>query len=447
MCDEVFENSSQLRFHSKNHKDHKPFTCNFCSATFTQKSNLKAHIRSHTGERPYPCTECSAAFAQMSNLKTHLKIHSGEKPHVCGTCSAAFSQASNLKSHELIHTGDRPHVCDVCDAAFVQSSHLRNHLRTHGDERPYSCLECDAKFKQHSNLKTHQKIHSGIKPFSCDMCDASFAQKSNLKTHILKIHPQNLPFGSFCFEKIKSKRGRKKKPTGIKSYECEECNAKFTVFSNLKIHKRLHSSEKSFACSNCDAKFAQKSNLKAHELIHSSIKPFNCPQCPSAFKQKSNMKTHLKKIHSIENVSKYLDDFSHVKQEKDLNLDLFSESNENITHGMPSLSSAFSHNLPSSYVEDQVDLKTTSVPSTSSISQNFTRDKEFNCKKGGYYVNMKEKEHEIERKYLEKNNFFTNKPIKSKFDSASNNFVQNISKNFNSSQNEDNQISDHYSFE
>lgn len=60
----------------KCHSDVKRYLCTFCGKGFNDTFDLKRHTRTHTGVRPYKCNLCEKSFTQRCSLESHcLKVH------------------------------------------------------------------------------------------------------------------------------------------------------------------------------------------------------------------------------------------------------------------------------------------------------------------------------------------------------------------------------------
>ncbi|XP_069354173.1 zinc finger X-chromosomal protein-like [Maniola hyperantus] len=102
--------------------------------------------------------------------------------------------------------------------------------------KKWTCEYCSERiFYKKSEYKEHFKTHK------CDYQNCSYSTKftSNLKTH-KRIHTSDYP------------------------YVCDECIFRTKFINSLKTHKRLHNRELPFACQYCEYKCNSGSNLKKH---------------------------------------------------------------------------------------------------------------------------------------------------------------------------------------
>ncbi|KPP60730.1 hypothetical protein Z043_121242, partial [Scleropages formosus] len=56
--------------------------------------------------------------------------------------------------------------------------------------------------------------------------------------------------------------------TGVRAYQCNICNKRFTQKSSLNVHMRLHHKEKSYECFVCKKKFSHETLLGRHMALH-----------------------------------------------------------------------------------------------------------------------------------------------------------------------------------
>ena len=82
--------------------------------------------------------------------------------------------------------------------------------------------------------------------------------------------------------------------TGIKPFECSECNKKFCSALSLQEHMSRHSNERPYICRDCHRSFRQVSCLRRHLLTHSTVMPHTCEMCGRKFSQAIYLRSHMK---------------------------------------------------------------------------------------------------------------------------------------------------------
>ncbi|XP_046558877.1 zinc finger protein 184-like [Haliotis rubra] len=267
-----------LSRHMKSHSEERPHKCTICERGFKTIASLTNHVNTHTGHRPHKCKDCEAAFTTSGELVRHIRYrHTFEKPHKCMVCDYASVELSKLKRHMRSHTGERPYQCPHCAYASPDTYKLKRHLRIHTGEKPYECDVCHARFTQSNSLKAHKLIHSGDKPvYQCDLCPTTCGRKTDLKIHIQKLHTSERPL------------------------VCRKCNKTFPDRYSYKMHNKNHDGEKCFKCDfgNCDYAALSQRHLDSHLLTHSGIKPFECDECDQTFRQKQLLRRHRNLHHT-----------------------------------------------------------------------------------------------------------------------------------------------------
>ena len=76
------------------------------------------------------------------------------------------------------------HKCPMpgCKSTFPYSYNLHMHLRIHDNDLSV-CSYCPYRYVESSKYMRHLKNHFGIKDFECDQCDAKFTAKGDLNLH------------------------------------------------------------------------------------------------------------------------------------------------------------------------------------------------------------------------------------------------------------------------
>ena len=216
--------------------------------------------------KPSVCIHCGKVFGGSSNMIKHVRsVHEKIKEtYPCGQCPKLYQSRSARYLHRKAdHEGVR-HYCDKCERWFSRKHHLVEHMESEHEEKTLGCELC-GKYFSRRGLSDHKRaVHRGT-TFDCTECEQKFTTLGNLTNHRKNKH-----------EKIR--------------YHCEQCVSSFTRSSDLNIHvKTKHEGMGGvFQCDLCEKSFASIKALRLHRAKHSqptwpvpSVPPHNTEPVPS----------------------------------------------------------------------------------------------------------------------------------------------------------------------
>lgn len=77
----------------------------------------------------------------------------------------------------------------------------------------------------------------------------------------------------------------------------QDCGKKFSSFSGLRVHRKIHNPNRCFICDVCGRTFKNESHLQYHRKNHTLDWRWPCMYCEMKYKSLAMYKTHLAKVH------------------------------------------------------------------------------------------------------------------------------------------------------
>lgn len=143
----------------------------------------------------------------------------------------------------------------------------------------------------------HRKLTHPKKEYNCDLCGRTFKWKTTLQKHI-KSHQDIIECG-ICEKKLRKSKfdeHLKKHTSSAMTMSCHFCNMAFK--SMISLAKHLESHTRSFDCEQCDKKFTKKCHLKEHLIWHENPNAFTCEHCGEKFELRCSLQSHVIYNHS-----------------------------------------------------------------------------------------------------------------------------------------------------
>ena len=219
----------------------------------------------------YTCSVCKKVCGTLASFKLHLNVHCKVS---CIFCYRKFLNATAMEQHiKEVHTDSKVpqyhYKLEDCKERFRTQGKSFRHLRSsHRTKFVYRCKNCADCFLTMKELFRHKETHNphqlsfGAK-WRCSICGEIFDNLDQLMTHT-RIHTQN-------------------------SFECDECNWKFSTVSELTIHGRdIHDSRR-HSCFWCPRYFRTPKLLLQHRNDNHN---FECTMCNDAFPSALELTAH-----------------------------------------------------------------------------------------------------------------------------------------------------------
>ncbi|XP_077289736.1 zinc finger Y-chromosomal protein-like [Arctopsyche grandis] len=307
VCGKFFRGTYVFRAHRRMHREERAYKCPHCKAAFMTNTALTSHIdRIHVNpprEMSFICHLCGKVFPKRSSLQAHMQSHNTEMRYQCQICKRRFRLGSTFIAHKLVHTGERRFPCSKCDKRFGSSSHRRRHMSVHAEECTFKCETCGKMLKSKITLKQHiENVHKWEKSHVCDVCDASLSTKENLKQHFRAIHSDEPGLCKICNEQVSNLREHKRSHTSEMLFHCHLCPKRFGHKRSLTAHVKRHedSGSSKFVCdvNDCNKTFKMQCLLDFHfAKYHNEHTPYVCQYCSKGFYTLPDMTKHLKNAH------------------------------------------------------------------------------------------------------------------------------------------------------
>lgn len=252
-------NETQNPPKTRNREKIYKFYCSFCPKSFYVHSHFMSHLQSHSDRlsrsnlnpstkqasidyQTYIEKYCNVEYAKLeqkpigipSSYKTSPELLP-KKPNFfcCPYCPRFFLVKFHLISHVQTHVMQQPISCLCCPATFLSKEYLWQHSKVHGKKLSHGCAYCNEGFVHVKQLTKHLKMVPWPPPFTCGICGEMFELMCLLQNHT-RVHPVKLSW----------ENSKLQCHADFESFPCNECGARFTVKSNLEMHRKYRLCEK-----------------------------------------------------------------------------------------------------------------------------------------------------------------------------------------------------------
>lgn len=344
VCGKSFESGKQLEQHISSHailNEDGMYCCSLCQKTFDHHRKLEMHTRSHTGFKPHKCEFCGRCFPYYSSYYYHRMTHTDYRPHKCEECGKGFIQARYLRSHLKSHKEsegaaereggelglEQIEKIPISTPGLVQIKiELNNHQQQSTAGSISNCEKngADRDSKQTSEEKSgggkknsdgtsgrdsekwvvkngvareterEQMIGGATKVEEKDLRSATVPKTTPEEAKVSRNEGSRVVVGMQSLQMLSGEATVTVTTKPEKHYQCKHCQKRFSSYSSLYVHTRLHTGLRPYTCKYCDKTFTHASGMKRHVRCHTGERPYPCTYCPSAFADRGALRSHIR---------------------------------------------------------------------------------------------------------------------------------------------------------
>ena len=289
MEDECKEAGSIPQLKTKKWKKDDSDSDDINDADFGSKPKRARKARSGTQSslsRPGTCDACSRECATQGALVSHLKICNPEQ-------LKQLPEKTRRRKPEGTKREYQEYSCSYCARKFSFKKACEKHELLHISDPDSKKLK-ESSWRE--NTKSRRDPNTPAMPngqYQCDKCQAVFTMYSALSRHA-EAHLLSESVVSHDGEEKSGLRLQEMKDGSI--MKCTICDVAYTTFGMYQAHmKKYHN--KGLGCNDCGKRFTLPNALKNHIINHHTTFPKKCNECGHFCASKEEFKEHMANTH------------------------------------------------------------------------------------------------------------------------------------------------------
>ena len=169
----------------------------------------------------------------------------------------------------------------------------------------YTCERCDYKNSDKYKLKYHVLIkHEGLS-YDCDECQSKFSRSDTLAIHVRRNHGDELKVSfncDLCGKNLETKKGINSHSVELACTKCKFVSCGTLVQMHMKTAHNPYFQNGCYNCDKCEFRTGKYAKMNYHASSHfqaREIKPFiDCNQCEFKTNKKLHLRAHIDDQHN-----------------------------------------------------------------------------------------------------------------------------------------------------